>query len=193
MKKKSVLSVLLALVMVLSVTAAPAMAATKTSTKTITFDAGTYYEEESLDSDIAIKVTNVTSQKTKDYSVDLKDDEGNTNTYEGKKSKVIYCKAKTTITLKTSGAFGIGLCSDTKTTKSVKSNFKYYGFSPETEEVDTSKKYDEAPEGGWVLADGSTYTLTKAGTYVLYVRPYQFYGRESEGDFTLNPVFIVVK
>lgn len=33
--------------------------------------------------------------------------------------------------------------------------------------------------------DGSSVTMTKAGTYVVYVRPFQFYGTDKE-DFELN-------
>lgn len=189
MKKKSILSVLLALVMVFILTT-PAVAATKPVTKTITFNAGTYYDEDLL-SDAIIKVTNVTSMKTKDYSTYLSDDD---ITISGKKSKVITCKTKTTITLKTSDAFAFYMAYDFNKIKSstVKSSFKYYSFDSLSEKVDTSKKYDKAPEGGYVIADGSTFTITKAGTYVVYVRPFQFYGTADE-DYALNPVFIVVK
>lgn len=88
--------------------------------------------------------------------------------------------------------FGINLISDAKTAKYITGSFKYYTFYSEYEEVDTSKKYDTAPEDGWVAADGSSITIKKAGTYVLYVQPYLFYGSEGE-DFELVPVFIVVK
>lgn len=198
--KKRVMSLLLALVMVFSVTT-PAMAATKkntkTSTKTITFVAGYYdVEGERFNGDATIKVTNVTSQKTKDYSVDLSDGT-KTYTFEGEKCKVIYCKTKTTITLKpnkdltTAEVFGLTLYSDVKTANSVTWKGKYYDFDSYTERVG-KVKYDTVPEDSWVIADGSSYTITKAGTYVLYVRPFGYYGTDGE-DFKLNPVFIVVK
>jgi hypothetical protein len=192
---KRIISLVLTLVLALSLTT-PVLAATKPSTKTIKFQAGTNIAEGWSD-DATIKVTNVTKQESKDFSVKLSDGKEKI-TFEGKKSKVIYCKTKTTITLvpnKDAGAaseFGIVLYSDAKTTKSVKSKIKFYSFYSESEEVDTSKKYDEVPEGDWVIADGSNYTVSKAGTYVLYVRPFGFYGTDKE-DFELNPVFIVVE
>ncbi len=188
MKKKSILSVLLALILVFSMTT-PAMAASKPSTKTIKFNAGTYFAEESVDSEVTIKVTNVTSQKTKDFSVALSDGATKT-TYSGKKSKVIYCKASTKITLNTV-AFNVNLVADDKTTKYLKGNFKFYDFFPDYEGVGDTK-YDAPPEGAWVVADGSSITIKKAGTYVLYVTPFQFYGNDKE-DYELEPVFIVVK
>jgi hypothetical protein len=195
--KKSIVSVLLALAMVFSLTT-PAFAATKPSTKTITFKAGTNNNESSMDSNTTIKVTNVTSQKTMDFSADVSDEDGNKDTISGKKSKVIYCKGKTTITLKpnkgdtTAQYFGISLYSDAKNAKSIKMKYSYYDFNWETEEV--GKKLDKEPDNeDWVLGDGTSCTLTKAGTYVLYVRPFQFYGKEEDGDYELKPVFIVVK
>lgn len=195
--KKSIVSVLLALAMVFSLTT-PAFAATKPSTKTVTFKAGTINNAESFYSDTTIKVTNVTSQKTKDFTADLIDVDGNKATLSGKKSKVIYCKGKTTVTLKpnkgdtTAQYFGISLHSDAKNAKSIKMKLSYYDFNWETEEV--GKKVDKEPANGdWVLGDGSSFTITKAGTYVLYVRPFQFYGTEENGDYELKPVFIVVK
>jgi len=202
--KKSILSVLLALIMVFSMTK-PAMAATKPSTKTITYNAGTYFEDKSLDSKVTLKVTNVTSQKTKDFSVVLRDVD---YTIKGKKSKVIYCKTKTTITLlpnkgeTTAGVFGFFLTYDSWALDSakVKQKCKFYPFNSETEKVATSKKYSEQPEeddgddydNDYVLADGTSITVTQAGTYVIYVKPVKFYGYEYQ-DYELTPVFLVVK
>jgi len=95
---------------------------------------------EDLTSDATIKVTNVTSVKAKDFSTYLSDDD---ITIEGKNSKVITCKAKTTITLKTSDAFAFYMAYGFNKIKSntVKSKIKYYAFDSLSEEVDTSKKY----------------------------------------------------
>lgn len=197
MKRKSVLSVLLVMVMVFSMTATPAYAAAKPKTKTITFDAGTY-EWGKLDSTVSIKVTNVTSQKTKDFSATLSDDDGTKTTFSGINSKVIYCKGKTTVTLTPNKGedkaayFGINMFYDSKVTEP-KLKCKYYEFSWDTEEI--GKKLDKQPDpdsDNWVIGDGTSYTISKPGTYVLYVRPLLFYGAEGE-DFELNPVFIVVK
>lgn len=194
--KKSILSIVLTLALLMSMTA-PAMAATKPSTKTVTFNAGTYYEYDGLDSDATIKVTNVTSVKKKDFSFYMSDDDV---TISGENSNVITCKGKTTVTLvppkgcETDAAFDFRYSFDTNKIKAstVTAKYKYYSNNAEIEQVDTSKKYNKAPEGGCVVADGSTLTFTKAGTYVVYVRPYQFYGVNGEG-YELNPVFIVVK
>ncbi len=70
MRKISVLSVFMALIMVFSLTT-PAMAATKPETKTFKVSAGISYVDEDADSNVTFKVTNVTSSKTKDFSVDL--------------------------------------------------------------------------------------------------------------------------
>lgn len=150
-----------------------------------------------MNSDATIKVTNVTSQKTKDFSAKLHDDDGNLVTIEGKNSKVIYCKGKTTVTLKpnkgekTAQVFGMPMYYDAKTVKTVEVKVAYYEFNWETEEV--GKKLDKKPDhDDWVVGDGTTHIITKPGTYVLYVRPLLFYGIQDE-DFKLNPVFIVVK
>ena len=198
MKKKSILALVLSLIMVFSITT-PALAATKPSTKTIAFEAGDSHYEGNGDpsNEATIKVTNVTSQKTKDFSFYLSDDD---KTISGKKSKVIYCKTKTTITLvpnkedTTAGVFGFMYYYDSNKVKAstIAAKYKYYSNNSEIEEVDTSKKYDKAPGDDWVVADGSSITLTKAGTYVIYVRPYQFYGTDQE-DYELTPVFIIVK
>ena len=199
MKKKSILSILLAVIMVLSLTS-PAFAATKTSTKTITFKScvddyrpSFLFETTEFNSpDVTIKATNVTSVKTKDFSVKLSDDDGNKVTFEGKKSKVVYCKADTTITLKPNGGednacyYGLWIYYDAKKVKSTdaKITYQYYDAS---EELDFSKKLTKAPEY-YVFADGTSIKIKKPGTYVLYV--------DAVGDTPiddLNPVFIVVQ
>ncbi|MDF2537147.1 MAG: hypothetical protein K0S76_168 [Herbinix sp.] len=191
MKKKSILSVLLTLLLALSLTS-PAMAATKTSTKTVTFNS---YTSKDAITPITVKVTNVTSQKTKDYSVKL----GN-ETIAGKKSKVIYCKAPVTITLqpnkgdKHAGVYDFYMAFDSKKikTNTVTRTDKYYAFDTEAWAYDYSMKYDTIPSDFWGYADGSTQKITKAGTYVLFV---QAYADDSDDEMSdeLTPVFIVVK
>lgn len=192
--KKSILAVLLTLVMIFSITT-PVFAATKTSTKTVTFNS---YETSSqrYQMPATVKITNVISQKTKDYSTYLSDDKV---TISGKKSKVITCKAPVTITLKPNkgeeqtGVQSFMLSYDSKkiSTKSVKQNFKYYTYDIRTLEFDFSKKYDTTDHLEFIgYADGSSYKLTKAGTYVLNVRPLS---GVDDSDLTLTPVFIVVK
>ena len=184
--------------MVFSLTT-PAMAAAKPKTKTFTVSAGINYVDEDADGNVTFKVTNVTSSKNKDFSVDLVYDgefEDEIFTHTGKDSKVIYCKGKTTITLqankgdKTAAINTMYVCAG-KLEESIKEKFKYYKCNWDTYKADTSKKYDETPNGGGAIADGSSYTFTKAGNYVIYVRPLQFNGYE--GDFELTPIFVVVK
>lgn len=188
----------MALIVVFSLTT-PAMAATKPKTKTFTVSAGINYVDEETDSNVTFKVTNVTSQKTKDFSVDLVYDgefEDEIFTHTGKKSKVIYCKGKTTITLqpnkgnKTAAIHTMYVCAG-KNEESIKEKFKYYDYDLDTKKVNTSKKYDKQPYGLGAVADGSSFTFTKAGNYVIYVRPIGFDG--FEGDYELYPIFIVVK
>jgi len=189
--KKSILSVLLALIMVFSLTT-PAMAATKAVTKNVTFNS---YDSKFVGAPVTVKVTNVTSQKTKDFSMYMSDDDV---TIEGKNSKVIYCKTKTTITLqpnkgeKQAGFFKFYMCFDSKKIKpsTVKSTFKYYAYDMDMWEFDFTEKYDTVPGDAWGYADCSSMTLTKAGTYVLYVKSVNDVDDES---VDLTPVFIVVK
>lgn len=191
MKKKSILALALSLIMVLSMTT-PAMAATKPSTKTVTFNS---YDSKLVHAPVTIKVTNVTSQKTKDFSMYLSDDDV---TIAGKKSKVIYCKAPATITLcpnkgdKHAGfySFSIGFDSNKVAIKSVTTKFKYYAFDLDKYEFDLSKKATATKPASWGYADGSTHKLTKAGTYVMYVKSVNDVDDET---VSLTPVFIVVK
>ena len=189
--KKSILALVLSLIMVFSMTA-PAMAATKAVTKTVTFNS---YDSKFVAAPVTVKVTNVTSQKTKDYSLYMSDDDV---TISGTKSKVIYCKTKTTITLqpnkgeKQAGFFKFYMCFDSNKVapKTVNRTDKYYSYDMDAWEFDFSKKYDTIPGDAWGYADGSSMTLTKAGTYVLYVKSVNDVDDES---VDLTPVFIVVK
>ncbi len=191
---KRILSVILALVLALSCTT-PAMAATKTSTKTITFGSTDALPSSSNYSPVTIKVTNVTTKKTKDFSVDLEAG-GNTYTFEGENCNVIYGKAPMTITLKPNkgeknvGVYDWAMYADEKTYKSVKSKNKYYAFDLDKYMPDFSEKLTAKPDGAFQIADGSTQKLTKAGTYVLYVKVTDDGYDMPEG---LKPVFFVVK
>lgn len=195
MKKRSILALVASLIMVFSMTT-PAMAATKTaaepSTKTIKFNS---YDSKYVHAPVTVKVTNVTSQKTKDFSFYLSDDKV---TISGRKSKIIYAKAPVTLTLqpnkgeKNTGVFSFSLTFDSKKVKpsTVKSTFKYYAYDMDMWEFDYSKKYDKVPGDAWGYADGSKHTLTKAGTYVLHVK--SVYDVD-DTTTDLTPVFIVVK
>jgi hypothetical protein len=194
MKKRSILAILLTLVMVFSITT-PAMAATKAKTKTVTFNAYDTNDTDFTDRTATVKVTNVTSQKTKDFSLYLSDED---RTITGTKSKVIYCKAPVTITLKPNkGEDNIGVSAfymtfDSKKVKpsTVTAKYKYYAFDLTKYAFDFSKKLDAKPDGSYGYADGSTQKLTKAGTYVLYVRPQS---GVDDSEVALTPVFFVVK
>jgi hypothetical protein len=194
MKKKSILSVLLAVAMVFSVTT-PALAATKPATKTVTFAPYDTDDKDFTDWTATVKVTNVTKQVTKDFSVDLKAGE-DTYTFAGTKSKVIYVKAPATITLqpnkgeKHAGVYAFSIIAGEDTYKSVKAKFKYYAFNLNKYEFDFSKKLSSAPDGSYGYADGSTQTLTKKGTYVLNVKPFN---GVDDTEIPLTNVFIVVK
>lgn len=119
-------------------------------------------------------------------------------TISGKKSKVIYCKGSTTITLqpnkgsKNAGFFKFYVAFDSKKVKpsTVKSNYKYYAYDMDAWEFDFSKKYDAVPGDAWGYTDGSTQKLTKAGAYVLYVKSVNNVDDET---VDLTPIFIVVK
>ena len=188
---KRILSVVLTLVLLLSFTTT-AFAATKPSTKTVTFNS---YASKYVTAPVTVKVTNVTDQKTKDFKLYLSDDKV---TISGKKSKVITCKGSTTITLqpnkgeKTAGVFNFYVAFDSKKVKptTVKSTYKYYTYDMDAWEFDFSEKYSDIPGDAWGYADGSSIKLTKTGTYVLYVKSVNDVDDES---VDLTPVFIVVK
>jgi hypothetical protein len=188
--KKRILTIGLTLVLALALTVT-AFAATKAVTKTITF---TSYDSKFVNAPVTIKVTNVTAQATKDYSFYLTDDK---RTIAGKKSIVLNCTAPTTIMLqpnqgdKNAGVYSFSMSWDGNKvpSKSVKTNFKYYAFNADTNKFDFTKKLNTKIDGcGY--ADGSTQTLTKAGTYVLYVKSVN---DVDETTTQLTPVFIIVK
>lgn len=195
MKKKRILSVLLTFVMVFSITATPTMAATKASTKTITFGTNGSPADSFRYSPATIKVTNVTSQKAKDFSMYMSDDD---KTISGEKSKVIYCKAPVTITLepnkgeKNVGVNNFCMYFDSNKIKpsTVKGTYKYYTFDMDKYMPDFSEKFDTKPDDSYQIADGSTQKLTKAGTYVLYIQNVDVGDEFPDG---LTPVFFVVK
>ena len=193
-KKKRILSVLLALVMVFSVTH-PVMAATKPATKTITFGTTDALPSSYKYFPATIKVTNVTAQKTKDFSVDLQA-AGETYNFSGENCNVIYGKAPMTITLKPNkGKKNVGvndwaIYADEKTYKSVKLKNQYYTFDMDKYMPDFSEKYNTKPDGSYQIADGSTQKLTKAGTYIMYIQTVDVGDEFPDG---LKPVFFVVK
>jgi hypothetical protein len=191
MKNKSILALVLTLVMVFTMTM-PTMAATKASTKTVTFNS---YDSKYVNAPVTIKVTNVTAQKTKDFSFYMSDDKV---TISGKNSKVIYAKAPVSITLqpnkgaKQAGFFNFYMCFDSNKVapNTVVRTDKYYAYDMNEWEFDFSKKYDKVPGDAWGYAEGSNMKITKAGTYVLYVKSVNDVDDETTG---LTPVFIVVK
>lgn len=191
--KKRIVSVVLTLVLLISMTTS-AMASTKASNKTITFSSTGALPSSSQYAPATVKITNVTSQTTKDYSVYLSDDKV---THEGKKSKVITCKAPMTVTLQSNKgdkhvgvtAFSLYYDSNKISLKTVTSMFKYYAFDINSYTYDFSKKYTK-PLDYCGYADGSSYTITKAGEYILYVKTVDDGYNVPEG---LTPVFIVVK
>lgn len=191
---KRILSIVVALILLFSYTT-PAYAATKPSTKTITFSTTGATSSSSQYAPATVKITNVTAQKTKDYSTYLSDDK---ITLEGKKSKVITCKGSTTITLATNkgekhaGVTAFSLYFDYNKVKSntVKTTNKYYAFDISTYMPDFTKKLATKPDDYWVYADGSSIKITKPGTYVLYVKVTDDGYEMPEG---LTPVFIIVK
>ena len=188
---KKIISVVISLILLFSMTT-PISAATKPSTKTVTFNS---YNSKYVNAPVTVKITNVTEQKTKDFSLYLSDDKV---TIKGKKSKVIYCKASTTITLQTpksedyAGFYSFSMYFDSNKVaiKSIKTNFKYYAYDVDIGEFDFSHKYDTIPGNAWGYADGSTQKLTKAGTYVLYVKSVN---DVDDTTVDLTPIFIVVK
>lgn len=192
--KKCILSIVLTLVLLLSLTA-PVSAATKPVTKTVTFSTTGALSSSAQYAPATVKITNVTSSKTKDYSVYLSDDK---ITLEGKKSNVITCKGSATITLqpnkgeKNIGVHNFALYFDSKKVKpsSVKTTNKYYAFNLDEYIYDFSKKLTTKPDGSWGYADGSNIKITKPGTYVLYIKTVDDGYDLPEG---LTPVFIVVK
>ncbi len=191
--KKSILALTLSLILVFSMTTT-AFAATKASTKTITFGSTTALPSSSEYMPVTVKITNVTSQKTKDFSMYMSDDDV---TISGDKSKVIYCKGSTTITLcpnkgeKNAAVYEFCMYFDSKKVapETVKRTSKYYSFDLNAYEYDFSKKLDKAPDC-WGYADGSSMKITKAGTYALFVKKVDDGYPLPEG---LTPVFIVVK
>jgi len=208
--KKNILSMGLALVLSLSLTAT-AIAATKVVTKpvtkpvttsvvkpvtkTVTFNSYATQDRNVRDFKTTLSISNVTAQAVKDYSVTLSDGKKKL-TFAGKKSNVLTCKAPVTVTLlpnkgeKNAGLFDFYAVADASTYKSVKIVYKYYVFNTDKYEFDFSKKLSAKPSGTHGVAEGSTQTLSKAGTYVIYTR--HMSGADDTG-LPLTPVFIVVK
>lgn len=191
--KKSILALLLVLITAFSLPTT-SLAATKASTKTLTYD--TYTDAYIEGDEATVKITKVTSQKTKDFEFYLSDDD---KTISKKGATVIYSKAPTTITLQPNKGedfaavqrFSITYDSNKVKSSTIKDNIKFYGFDYEDWYFITSKKLDTKPEGYCLIANSSTQKLTKAGTYVLYTEAF-VPGLDSDEPMELNPIFIVV-
>lgn len=192
---KRIVSIVLSLVLLLSVTS-PAFAATKTSTKTITFQSYVSGNKDFTGYSTTLKVTNVISQKVKDFSFYLTDDKV---TISGKKSNVFTCKVPTSLILQPNKgekhirviSFSGGCDANKVDLASVKFNCKYYAFDEAKGDFNFSKKYTDSNKPDKCgIAEGSSQTITKAGTYVVYVRPLC---KVNDKDVPLTPVFIVAK
>ncbi len=184
---KRILSVLLTLALIFTLSIS-AFAAPKGSTQIVKFEAVDVFGAEAT-----VSVTNVTSQATKDMSVSFMEN-GKKQSFEGKNSKVVYCNAPTTVTLVSSENYSEETCSyrfimRSSDTTAVSMNFKYYEVNADTGELGNKKL--TKPTEYFVIADGSSYTMTQPGTYVVYVIPYLMEG-ELDVEYKLIPMFIVV-
>ena len=184
---KRILSVVLTLALIFTLSIS-AFASPKGSTQTVKFEAVDVFGAEAT-----VSVTNVTSQATKDMSVSFIEN-GKKQSFEGKNSKVVYCNAPTTVTLVSSENYSEEKCSygfimRSSDTTAVLMSFKYYEVNADTGELGNKKL--TKPTEYFVIADGSSYTMTQPGTYVVYVIPYLMEG-ELDVDYKLTPMFIVV-
>lgn len=190
--KKSFLSIMLVLVLILSLTTM-AFGAPVSETKIIQYEAT---DDPFLYLPASIKVTNVKSQERKDFSTYLSDDD---KTISGKDSIILHGTSPMTITLLPyegennehtfPGAYMFYLAWDGNKVDSntITRKDKYYTF--DDYELITDKKYDILPERYWIYADGSSMNITEVGTYVLYTLPYGNYDTE---DVNISPVFIII-
>ena len=191
---KKIIVYALTLIMVLSIPT-PALAAQKTTTETITYSTNGSPPTSYRYAPATVDITNVISTEVKDYSYYLSDDD---YTHTGYDSTVVYAKAPVTITLKPYGdaeyeaAIAFTLYFDTNKVKAntVKRADKYYAFDLDNYDYDFSEKYDTIPSDYWGYADGSSQTITKAGTYILYTMIVDDGYDLLDG---VNPLFIVVE
>ncbi len=183
MKKKSILSVLLALVMVFSLTST-AFAATG---KTVTFNGGHIYQaEKGKPGTIQIKLSNITKTK-KDVKIDLMDyidDASLADIVFG------YTEEDEAITLKDIVSNGVNVYYADKspvtvTSKSVLTCFwanytgsvekatytpKYYSFDDYQSNPDKAKVLKTKPDGDYFLAPGTSMKFTKSGKFLFIVK-----------------------
>jgi hypothetical protein len=183
MKEKSILSVLLALVMVFSLTST-VFAATG---KTVTFNGGYIYQtEKGKPGTIQIKLSNIinTKKSVKIDIMDYIDDASVADTIFG------YTEEDDAITLKDIVSEGITVyyadkAPVTATSKSVLSCFwvsytgnvekatytpKYFSFDDYLNNPDNAKVLTKKPEGSYFLAPGTKMKLTKSGKYLFIVK-----------------------
>lgn len=199
MKKKSILSGLLAVIMVFSLTST-AFAATG---KTVTFKGGHIYNtEKGKPGTIQIKLSNITKTK-KNVKIDLKDyidDDSLADTVFG------YTEEDEAITLKDIVSDGVTVYSADKspvtvTSKSVLTCFwvtytgnvekatytpKYFSFNDYLSNQDKAKVLTKKPEGDYFIAPDTKMKLTKSGKYLFIVKDDGFIDGSPFGAFCVN-------
>ena len=183
MKKKSILSVLLALVLVLSLTST-AYAATG---KTVTFKGGYIYNaEKGKPGTIQIKLSNITKTK-KNVKIDIMDyidDASSADTILGYTAEdepitlndivsggvtMYYAdNAPVTVTSKSPLSF-FGVAHKGKLEKTTFS-LKYYSFDDYLRNQGKAKVVTKQPKGSYLLAEGSKNKINKAGNYLYIVK-----------------------
>ncbi len=190
MKKKTVLSVLLAIIMVCAMIT-PAFAATKA--KTVTFNGGHIYQAEKGKPGTAqVKISNIVKTK-KNVKISKKsliknytetEDTANTvfgydengeeitlaDVVTGDDGVTVYYADKAPVTVTAKSAltcfWGCYVGDDEKT----KYTPKYYSYYDYLENQDKAKVRTEIPEGDYLMAPGTKLKITKPGKYLFVVK-----------------------
>jgi hypothetical protein len=183
MKKKSILSVLLAVIMVFSLTST-VFAATG---KTVTFNGGHIYQtEKGKPGTIQIKLSNIVKTK-KSVKIDLMDyiDDasvaetifGYTEEDEAIKLKdimsdgiTVYYADKSPVTVTSKSALTCFWVSYTGNVEKATYTPKYYSFDDYLSNPDKAKVLKTKPEGDYFLAPRTSMKLTKSGKFLFIVK-----------------------
>lgn len=183
MNKKSILSVLLALAMLLSVTST-AFAATG---KTVTFNGGHIYQSEKGKPGTAqLKLSNITKTK-KNVKIDLDDytddssladtvfgyteeDEAITLADVVSDGVTVYYADKAPVSITAKSALSCYWISYKGTVEKTKFTAKFYDFDDYLSHPGKAKVLKKQPDGDYLLAPGCVSKITKAGKYLYVVK-----------------------
>lgn len=183
--KKRILSVLLALVLLLSFTTT-AFAA---SGKTVTFNGGYFYNDKDKEGTIQIKLTNIATKKN--IKIDKKelmnyvdddtvaniiigyDEDGNSYTLKDTVTSdkvTTYYANSAPVTITTKNPLGYFFYSYKGTEEKAKFTPKYFTLDDYIADGLNAKVYKDEPKGDWLYAPNTTIKITKPGKYIFAVQ-----------------------